>query len=96
MKALEDEGVDLRCVYRCSDTHTAEAVIAVDVHGENQIMACPGAYNRLNADMIKTHEDSFKWANWVLLQNELPRDAIDEAIKLYLSGKLDNLMERLH
>ncbi|HEB84268.1 MAG TPA: ribokinase, partial [Bacteroidetes bacterium] len=79
---LAEAGVDLEGVARIKGVPTAEAIVAVDRRGENQIVACAGAYHRFSAAMLREREDRFEWADWLLVQNELPRAVVDTALEL--------------
>ncbi|MCB2200464.1 ribokinase [bacterium] len=82
LKPLRDAGVNTETVAIIPGVATAEASISVDVRGENQITACPGAYHQLTPEMIATSHEAFEWAQVLLIQNELPRATVDAAIKL--------------
>lgn len=82
LKPLMQHGVDISAVFHIAGENTAQAMIAVDEKGENQIVACPGAYLKFTCDHIKERKDLFEWADWLLIQNELPRTTVDCAIKL--------------
>jgi len=77
---LREAGVDVERVMRVPGVSTAETVISVDAKGENQIVACPGAYHKIGVEHIDSLGDMFEWADWLLIQNELPRMVVDRAI----------------
>jgi len=82
LEPLRNTGVDTDSVAVIPGVATAEASITVDSRGENQITACPGAYHHLDPAMIDACTDLFEWAQYLLIQNELPRAAVDQAIKI--------------
>ncbi|MBZ0264894.1 ribokinase [bacterium] len=79
---LRDAGIDCSSIYSIPDQPTAEAIIAVDAKGENQITACPGAYGKLKGENLHEQVEAFRWADWLLIQNELPRSTVEIAMKL--------------
>lgn len=79
---LAKAGVNLTHVITMEDEKTAEALIAVDEKGNNQIVACPGASHHLPAEMLKDHANLFKDADWLLIQNELPWETVKTALHL--------------
>ena len=79
---LSRAGVDLSRVIRVEDIPTASATIAVDGNGQNLIIAHSGAYARLSPEMLNDRTGLFEWADWVLVQNEIPRETTDKAIRL--------------
>ena len=82
LQPLKEAGVDTSAVATIPGVATAEASISVDARGENQITACPGAYHQLSPEMIDACGDLFEWAQYLLIQNELPRPTVDRAIQL--------------
>jgi ribokinase len=61
---------------------TGTAMIAVDGQGENQIIVNAGANGRVTPRLVRAQAESFRGAALVLLQGEVPVDAIDEAMRL--------------
>lgn len=49
---------------------------------DNHIVVIPGANQYVNAEYVRKHEDAFKSAKIVVLQYEIPKDGIKEAMKL--------------
>ncbi|MFH0883149.1 MAG: ribokinase [bacterium] len=83
---LRNAGIDVDAVVRVEGERTAETVISVDYHGENQIVACPNAYYRLEKKHIEQLSELFEWADWLLIQNELPRPVVERAISMGLAA----------
>ncbi len=77
---LGAEGVDLESVERIDDAATGVALITVDPAGENQITVAPGANHRVAVDAVNA---AFvrRPADAVLVQFELPDDALDAAAR---------------
>ncbi len=82
LEPLRAANVDVEPVYHIEGERTAETVISVDNRGENQIVACPNAYHRIEQKHIEQRTDLFQWADWLLVQNELPRGVVDRAISM--------------
>jgi len=82
LNSLVKARVDTSGVEHFEEAPTAEAVITVDNRGENQITACPGAYHLFKPEHLEKHKEAFQWADWLLIQNELPRPTVDKAMEL--------------
>lgn len=66
-----------------SSTHrTGTAIINVDAQGDNTIVVIQGANLDCDVEYIRANEDCFRDCDYVLLQMEIPFDAIEEAIVL--------------
>ncbi|MBS1262246.1 MAG: Bifunctional ribokinase/ribose-5-phosphate isomerase A [Calditrichaeota bacterium] len=85
---LAEAAVETTGVVRVEGHPTAEAVIPVDAHGENQITACPGAYHHLEPEHLEQHASLFQQAGWMLVQNELRAETVAHAIALAHEYKL--------
>ncbi|MBE6113581.1 MAG: ribokinase [Erysipelotrichaceae bacterium] len=79
---LGSVGVDVSKVKYSDELSTGTAVINVDANGDNTIVVIQGANLACDVEYIRSHEDCFKTCDYVLLQMEIPFDAIEEAIKL--------------
>jgi ribokinase len=79
---LDNAGVDVSNVKRFENESTAEAVITVGSKGENQITACPGAYHKFKPEHLAELRAEFDWADYLLIQNELPRPTVDMAMTI--------------
>ena len=86
LQPLRQVGVDVDTVVHVAGERTAETVISVDARGENQIVSCPNAYHRLEPRHIEERADLFQWADWLLIQNELPRPVVERAIAMALEA----------
>ena len=78
--SLTEKGVDCSAVER-ADCPTGVAVITV-VDGDNCIILDEGANGRVTAEMTARHEELFEWADTVLLQLEIPTEAVMTAARL--------------
>lgn len=61
---------------------TGTATITVDANGDNIIIVIPGANKGCDVAYIRANEEYFRACNYVLIQMEIPFDAIEEAIIL--------------
>lgn len=66
---LRDEGVDTSFV-EVGETPTGQAIIQVDLHGENAIVLFPGANVTFQREEISSILEMADSDDWVLLQNE--------------------------
>lgn len=77
---LREAGTDLSGV-RTVDGATGTALIMVDSHGENMIAVVPGANGTVNAGDASDGLAGMAAGDHLLLQLEVPSDAIDAALK---------------
>lgn len=56
------------------------AIVAVDDAGENSIMVVPGSNGLLTPSLIDESIPAIQWADWVVLQLEIPIDSVKHAI----------------
>jgi ribokinase len=80
--ALRAEDVDTSLVTFDDHAETGVALVAVDEHGEKQIMTAPGANGRLTSDDVHAAAVQIANAGVVLVQLEVALDAVDAAIRL--------------
>ncbi len=74
LASMRDAGVDVSDVRRVDDEPTGTALIAVDAHGENQIVVCTGANGHVSLDGVELGPDET-----VLCQLEIDLDVVLEA-----------------
>lgn len=79
---LGSVGVDVSKVKYSNELSTGTAIINVDANGDNTIVVIQGANLACDVEYIRSHEECFKNCEYVLLQMEIPFDAIEEAIVL--------------
>jgi ribokinase len=77
---LAEEGVDVAHVREDPAAPTGMALIAVDPRGENTIVVSPGANGRLGAADVEAARDVVGGAAVLLLQHEVPNEAVAAAI----------------
>lgn len=80
LRLLREAGADLSGV-RTVDGATGTALIMVDAHGENMIAVVPGANGSVNAGDASDGLSGMAAGDHLLLQLEVPSEAIDAALK---------------
>jgi ribokinase len=78
---LRGECVDLRYVHRLDDRASGTASITV-AGGENQIVVVPAANAGVTPAHVEAARDAFARADAVLVQMEIPPDAIEATLRL--------------
>jgi ribokinase len=78
---LSADRVDVTHVRADRDATTGMALIAVDRNGENTIVVSPGANARVSARDVAKAREVVGAADVVLLQHEVPQDAVGAAIE---------------
>lgn len=58
------------------------AIVSVDDAGENSILVVPGANGQLSPTHIDDALEAFEWADWIVLQLEIPIDTVKHAIAI--------------
>ncbi len=76
------EGVDVSAITSVPDSGTGVAHITVDGSGENAITVVPRANARLTAEMVWEAESKFVGATVVLVQMEIPPEAVGAALEV--------------
>ncbi|APT84545.1 ribokinase [Corynebacterium aquilae] len=80
LSIMTASGVDLAGVAEV-DSPTGLAVITVDQSGENSIVVVPGANALVDADMVTKHAQRLRQCGIILVQGELPAEAVTAAQK---------------
>lgn len=78
---LRGEGVDLQHVQRLEDQASGSASITV-AGGENQIVVVPAANASVTPAHVEAARETFARADAVLVQMEIPLDAIEATLRL--------------
>lgn len=81
IKQYEKEGLDTSCVM-LSDQPSGVALISVDKNAENCIVVASGANADITVDDIESHRAEIQAASILLLQLEIPVDAVVRAAKI--------------
>lgn len=79
---LTCEGVDVAGVARRANCASGLAIVSVEHSGENSILVVPGANGRLGVAEALAAGELIRRSDTLLLQLEVPIDAVGEAIKI--------------
>lgn len=80
--AIRDEGVDTSRIVRTDGVPTGQALITVDLLGENAIVVSPGANTRLGVGDCEAAAELLRTAPVTVLQQEVPEAANRAAARL--------------
>ncbi|TVU55038.1 MAG: ribokinase [Arthrospira sp. PLM2.Bin9] len=80
LEELKGNRVGCEGVLRDNTTHSGLATIAVDNHGENQIIIIPGANGCVGPEDVQRLQPLWEEATSLLLQLEIPLKAVEAAI----------------
>lgn len=87
LKNFKKDGINTDFVFRDPDVTSGVALIFVDKTGENMLVPVPGANGKLSSDDIDTARSAIESADILVLQLEVPLDAVERAITIaYESG----------
>ncbi len=77
------ESVNVKCdrIKVSPSLPTGTAIISIDAEGQNTIVVIAGANSECDVDYLKANEEAFQDCEYVLLQMEIPLDAIEYAIE---------------
>ncbi len=79
---LSKHNIDISHIKFSNDRPTGTALINIDKNGDNQIIVVQGANLDCDKKYIESKEELFKDAEYILLQFEIPFDAVEKAIEL--------------
>jgi ribokinase len=82
LAGYEDEGIDTSYIARDAEAASGVALIFVDDAGENSIAVASGANARLTRQDVERAADTIASADVLLVQLEVPLDAVSRAIDL--------------
>ena len=77
----KEEGIDTQSII-LSDKPSGTALITVDDNGENCIVVAPGANGDVTVEDIRSAADAIRSAGILLMQLEIPDDAVAEAARI--------------
>lgn len=80
-KNLSAAGVDIRDLKVSEAYGTGTASIYVDRDGNNSIVVVPGANQECSVEYLEQHDDVISACDYVILQMEIPYDAITYAVR---------------
>ena len=81
MESLRQAGVDISKLKATKDAATGTAVIYVNERGNNCIVVAAGANQECDTAYLKENEKLFQEYEYILLQMEIPYDAVYYAIR---------------
>jgi len=82
LAGYQAEGISTAYIARDAEEASGVALIVVDEAAENIITVAPGANGRLSIEDVRAAEPAIKEADGVLLQLEIPLEAVRAAIEL--------------
>ncbi len=82
LAAYKQEGINTDHIIREKETPSGVALILVNQKGENMIAVAPGTNSRLTAEDVQAAEKAIGEADCLLVQLEVPLEAVREAIQL--------------
>ena len=82
IRTLEQEQICCDAIQRTADCASGMAIVAVEQGGQNTIMVVPGANGRVGVDDVQAAEDIITAADVLLLQLEIPAEAVLAAIEI--------------
>ena len=80
-EGLVSEGINLEHVAQLDDEASGTASITI-AKGENQIIVVPGANAHVTPDQVEQARELVRHADVVLVQMEIPLDAVEAAVRL--------------
>lgn len=81
LDSLKQCGADVTYIRTIKDVPTGMASIYVDGNGDNSIVVVSGANACCNVEYLKEHDALFRDAEYIMLQMEIPYDAVFYAIE---------------
>ncbi len=82
LEGLKKDGLHTQHVVRDETSPSGVALIMVDERGENLIAVAPGANGRLSVEDVEAARNAISRAGMLLLQLEIPLDAVRRAAQL--------------
>ncbi|MDB9322276.1 MULTISPECIES: ribokinase [Cyanophyceae] len=90
---LQLSGVQTENIFIDETVNSGVAIITVDNTGENQIVVIPGANGRVNSEDIKRLSQLLPTASALLLQLEIPIDAVVAAAKAAKNANIQVILD---
>jgi ribokinase len=82
VQTLQHEAIDRTFVMEDATASTGTATIVIDESGDNSIIVVPGANGRLSAADVERAADVIRGADVLVLQLEVPLDAVQRAAEI--------------
>lgn len=92
IKRLQESNVATEHVQVCQGTSSGIAFVMVESSGQNAIVIVPGANGRLSVDAIRAVAAQIRSADLLILQLEIPIEAIEEACRIAKESKVPVLL----
>jgi len=92
LENFQEEGINTRFIVRDPDAPSGVALIFVDANGENMIVVAPGANSRLSVEDVENAADAIRNSSALLLQLEVPMDAVVRAAEIAHTGRVKVLL----
>lgn len=77
---LNSLNIETKFIKKSTSQPTGTAIISVDEQGQNTIVVISGANMECDVEYLKANDELFKTHDYILLQMEIPLDAIEYAI----------------
>jgi len=90
---LERTGVDCQAVEKVEGVSTGVAFVMIDRDGDNSIVVAPGANHQLTPTDIRRREDLIRQAKLLMVQLEIPLDAVHEAVSIARKHQVPVLLD---
>lgn len=81
VESLRECGADVSRIRTVWEVPTGTAVIYVNARGDNSIVVVGGANHFCTVDYLQEHDNLFQEADYIMLQMEIPYDAVFYAIR---------------
>jgi len=92
IKGLQQSNVATGHVEVCHGTSSGLAVVMVESSGQNSIVIVPGANGGLHREDIRAVAEQIKSADMLIVQLEIPIDAIEEACRIAKESEVPVLL----
>jgi ribokinase len=92
-KNLEKYQISTSSIETCLTKKTGIAFITVDNEGDNSIVVVPGANSKLSAEFVKKYYSIISKAKLLLVQLEIPLEAVMEAISIANANQVPVLLD---
>lgn len=79
---FKKDNIDTSFIFRTGEAPSGVALIFVDQHGENMIVAVQGANAKLSINDVKKALPAIRSSNALVLQFEVPLDVVDYAVSI--------------
>lgn len=93
VKNLSDVGVVTQYIQKVSGQSSGTALITIDKDGDNSIIVAPGANQHITAKYIRECEHVIKDAKLLMVQLEIPLEAVIEAVNIAYKHRIPVLLD---